>query len=45
MTPTRQAVKPEQGDHKGQYISIKKVCESNKAASQAQIKGFYHIRA
>ncbi len=32
---------PTEGDHKGQYISLKKVCESNKADSQAQIDGFY----
>lgn len=31
----------QQGRGKPQYISLKKVCESNKANSQAQTDGFY----
>jgi len=27
--------------HKAQYISLKKICESDKDDSQAQIDGFY----
>jgi hypothetical protein len=32
---------PHNGRRKRQYISLKKVCESNKADAQAHIDGFY----